>query len=183
MKYFLFLILTFFFFSCKGPEARYPKKRKTGSFIKASAERNKKLLAEEEKLIQEIILKDSTHSYQLSASGSWYYYDTRIADDNPLPQTDDLVTLTYNLRSFDNDTIYTSDVIGTFTYKVDKQELFPGLRNSIKLLKEKEKATFLFPSSMGYGYHGDAKKIGINIPLKATIEILKIEKQKDSIQN
>jgi FKBP-type peptidyl-prolyl cis-trans isomerase len=66
---------------------------------------------------------------------------------------------------------------------VDKQNLFPGLRNSIKLLREGETATFLFPSSMAFGYHGDNNKIGTNIPLKSTITLLKIEKQKDSIQN
>lgn len=52
-----------------------------------------------------------------------------------------------------------------------------------KLLKEKETATFLFPSSLAFGYHGDNDKIGANIPLKTTISILEIKKQNDSIQN
>ncbi|WP_394750028.1 gliding motility-associated peptidyl-prolyl isomerase GldI [Spongiimicrobium salis] len=181
MKYFAFLCMLCFVFSCKGPEARHPKKRKTGSFIKESVERNKKLLAQEEKLIQEIMVQDSIHIYQSSANGSWYYYDIELKEQDYLPQTDDLVSLRYDLRTLDNDTIYSQEDIGIVTYKVDKQELFPGLRNSIKLLKEREKATFLFPSSLGYGYHGDNKKIGVNTPLKSTIEILKIEKQKDSI--
>ncbi len=85
--------------------------------------------------------------------------------------------------SFSNDTIYPREEIGIIKYKVDKQELFPGLRNSIKLLKEMETATFMFPSSLAYGYHGDNNKIGINVPIKSTITLLKIEKQQDSIQN
>lgn len=181
MKYYSFFLVLICLFSCKEPEARHPKERKTGSFIQESVERNKKLLATEEKLIQDIILKDTIHTYQLSSSGSWYYYDHKLEDEGYLPQTDDLVTFIYDLRSLDNDTIYSSDAIGILKYKVDKQELFPGLRNSIKLLREKEKATFLFPSSLGYGYHGDNDKVGVNVPLKSTIEILKIEKQKDSI--
>ena len=71
--------------------------------------------------------------------------------------------------------------VGLSKYKVDKQELFPGLRNSVKLLKENETATFLFPSSLGYGYPGDGDKIGINMPLKSTIAVVKIEKQNDSL--
>ena len=86
----------------------------------------------------------------------------------------------YNVISFSNDTVYSKADIGTVTYKVDKQDLFPGLRNSIKLMKENESATFLFPSSLAYGYHGDSNKIGINIPIKSTITILKIDKQKDN---
>ncbi|MGB5274162.1 MAG: FKBP-type peptidyl-prolyl cis-trans isomerase, partial [Flavobacteriaceae bacterium] len=99
------------------------------------------------------------------------------------PKTDDLVTLSYNLISLSNDTIYTVEEIGVQSYKVDKQDVFPGLRSSVKLLKENEKATFLFPSSLAYGYHGDDHKIGVNVPLKATISILKIEtaSQADSI--
>jgi len=149
--------------------------------MKESVERNKILLAQEEAIIKEIMAKDSLHIYQSSASGSWFYYDIQNekADYNPKPN--DVVTFTYNIVSLDNDTIYSMKELGIQKYKVDKQELFPGLRNSIKLLKEKETATFLFPSSLGYGYHGDNNKIGHNIPLKSTISILNIEKQKDSI--
>jgi FKBP-type peptidyl-prolyl cis-trans isomerase len=67
--------------------------------------------------------------------------------------------------------------------KEDKDVLFPGLRNSVKILKETETATFLFPSSIAYGYPGDKGSIGANVPIKSTITLLQIEKQQDSIQN
>ena len=100
---------------------------------------------------------------------------------NYTPQPDDLVTFTYNILSFTNDTLYKMEDIGILKYKVDKQELFPGLRNSIKLLKENETATFLFPSSLGFGYPGDGDKIGTSMPLKSTIAVLKIERVQDSL--
>ncbi len=167
------------FSSCEGPLPRRPVKVKTGSFFKASAERSRKLLAQEEAMIQEIIAKDTAHTYQHSSYGSWYYYDkeNELADYTPLP--DDLVTLTYNIVNFENDTLYSNKDIGIINYKVDKQELFQGLRNSIKLLKENETATFLLPSSLAYGYHGDNNKIGVSVPIKTTISLLKIEKQND----
>ena len=55
--------------SCEGPQPRRPVKVKTGSFFKASTERSKKLLAQEETTIQEIIAKDSAHDYQHIAFG------------------------------------------------------------------------------------------------------------------
>ena len=183
MRYHLLLVLFLSFLSCGGPEPRKPIKVKTGSFIRESVERNKKLLAEEEELIRKLIEQDTLNEYQSTASGSWFYYNTKIESEADLPEADDLVTLTYNILSFHNDTIYSTEEIGIIEYKVDKQELFPGLRNSIKLLKENEVATFLFPSSLAFGYHGDNQKIGTNVPLKATISVLKIEKQQDNIQH
>ncbi len=140
-------------------------------------------MALEERIIDKIIEKDSLHTYEHSTTGAWYYYDAQNKEADYTPQPDDLVTMTYNVMSFTNDTIYSHKDIGIFQYKVDKQELFPGLRNSVKILKENETATFLFPSSLAYGYHGDDNKIGINEPIKSTITIFKIEKPQDSIQN
>jgi FKBP-type peptidyl-prolyl cis-trans isomerase len=46
-----------------------------------------------------------------------------------------------------------------------------GLREGIKLMHKKEKVIFLFPSQIAYGYHGDDKKIGTNIPLICTVTL------------
>jgi gliding motility-associated peptidyl-prolyl isomerase len=175
MKKILLLFLLIGLFACQGPEPRKPVKVNSGSFFKESIERNKKLLAFEEQLMQDIIKKDSLNTYIPTSDGSWYYYDLKNEVATYTPQTDDLVRFTYALFTFDNDTIYNEQEIGLQSYKVDKQELFPGLRNSLKLLKENEKATFLYPSALGYGYMGDKNKIDVNVPLKATITIISIE--------
>jgi FKBP-type peptidyl-prolyl cis-trans isomerase 2 len=57
------------------------------------------------------------------------------------------------------------------TYIVDKQNIMMGLRDGIKLMHKNEKVTFLFPSRMGYGYHGDNKRIGTNEPLICTVTL------------
>lgn len=181
MKHLICIFLLIGLVSCEGPTPRHPVKRKTGSSIQASIERSKKLLALEEVMMKQVIAKDSTNTYIQSDSGSWFYYNKKNSATEYTPQPNDLVTLTYNILSLSNDTIYKMEEIGILKYKVDKQELFPGLRNSIKLLKENETATFLLPSSLGYGYPGDGEKIGINMPLKSTIAILKIKKAQDSL--
>ena len=181
MKHIIFILLLIGLISCEGPTPRHPVKRKTENSIQASIERSKKLLAHEEALMKQVIAIDSTKRYIQSDTGSWYHYNKKNTTAVYTPQPDDLVTLTYNILSLSNDTIYKMEDIGILKYKVDKQDLFPGLRNSIKLLKENETATFLFPSSLGYGYPGDSDKIGINMPLKSTIAVLKIEKAKDSL--
>ncbi len=175
MKKISLLLCILLGFSCQEPQPRRPVKVSSGTFIKESAERNRKLLALEEEMIRQVIQKDSLKEYYPTAEGSWYTYDLRNEVVDYTPQTDDLVRFTYDLLTLENDTIYSRGEIGLQTYKVDKQELFPGLRNSIKLLKEGETATFYFPSSLGYGYLGDKNKIGVNVPLKAVITIFEIE--------
>lgn len=181
MKHLIFVFVLIGLASCGGPEARRPVKVKSGSFYKESAERNRQLLEHEEKLIQQIIDRDTAHVYKNSSNGSWYSYLEQNMEEEYTPQPNDLVTMVYNVMSFDNDTIYSMDDIGILNYKVDQQELFLGLRQAVKLLKEGETANFIFPSSLAYGYHGDNDQIGVNIPLKSTVSILKIERQQDSV--
>ena len=181
VKYSVALLLILGCIACGGPEPRRPVAVKSGSFFKTSVERSKKLLAQEEALFQEIIEKDTANEYKQTATGSWFRMDVPNPEADYTPRPDDLVTLTYNVVDLKRDTLYSQEDIGILNYKVDKQELFPGLRNSVKLLKEGETATFMFPSSLAYGYHGDEDKIGINVPIISTVSILKIEKNEDSL--
>ena len=166
--------------SCQDPQPRRPLEVQGGSFLKQSADRNRRLLQLEDSLMLEVIELDSLHVYIESASGFRYYYEQRLSDAGYLPQTDDLITFTYDLRTWNGDTIYTREEIGIIRYKVDKQELFPGLASSVKLLREGETATFLYPSSLGYGYKGDRDRIGPNLPLKSTLTLMNIEKESNN---
>lgn len=174
-------LLVLFLSSCGGPEPRRPEEVKTGSFYKESIERNKKLLAEEEKLIQEIMAKDTLHKYSASPNGFWYHYEVQNDTATYSPKTNDQILFSYNLMTLDNDTIYTAQEIGPTSHVVDKQQLFPGLQNAVKLLKINEKATFIFPSLQAYGYQGDNKAIGPRTPLKASVELHTIIIHKDSL--
>ena len=168
---------------CGRPDARKPVKVKSGSFIKQSVERNRELLASEEKLIAAMIAADSTRQYISTDFGAWYFYHQRNQDSDYLPQENDLVKMTYNILSLQNDTIYSADEIGVIEYLVDREELLPGLRMGIKLLRQNETVTFLLPSHLAYGYHGDNNRIGPNIPVKSTVTITGIEKSKENIPN
>ena len=57
-------------------------------------------------------------------------------------------------------------------YSVDEEDLLPALREGIRLMRTGEIMVFLFPSYLCFGYQGDGEKIGINQPLRITIERL-----------
>ncbi|WP_299484827.1 gliding motility-associated peptidyl-prolyl isomerase GldI [uncultured Allomuricauda sp.] len=181
MRRMLLFSLVLAMVSCGGPEPRKPVKVKSGSFFKESVERNKALLAKEEKLIQEIINQDTAHTYVASPSGFWYYFENTNETSAYLPKTDDQILFSYNLLTMGNDTLYSAKEIGPTSYVVDKEQLFPGLQNAVKLLKINERATFLFPSLQAYGYHGDGERIGPRTPIKSTIELHTIIINQDSL--
>jgi len=175
------LIFSIILASCSGQEARRPLQKHSGSFIKESAERNKELYDHEKDIIEKIIAKDSLHTYFTSEKGFWYYYNKRDTSKTIMPKTGDVVEFTYNIKDFYGNVILTEDENGLQNYLVDqsKQELISGVREGLKLMKEGEKVTFLFPSYKAYGYYGLEKKIGTNLPVQSTVTLHSIEQQKE----
>ena len=168
---FLFLILSFL--SCKSPEARRPVTEKSGSFINESIERNKVLVAKEEAKILKIIEQDTTKEYIASKNGFWYYYNEKSTDslNTKTPYFGDVVVFDYSIKSITGDVIYAEEEIPTRTYVMDKEELFGGLREGLKLMKAGEIVTFVFPSHKAFGYYGDKNKIGTNVPIITTVKL------------
>lgn len=164
-------ILVLGFTSCKSPEARKPISQKTGSFIKISAERNKKLYTEETKVIKNIIKKDTSRTYFASESGFWYYYNTKVEQDTIQPSFGDIVNFDYDVKDFNGNEIYSDEDIDARDYAMDQEVIFTGLREGLKLMKPGETVTFLFPSQKAYGYYGDKKKIGTNTPVICEVTV------------
>ena len=181
MRIVLFALFLIVFIGCKGPEPRKPVQVKAKSFFKESVERSKKLLAQEQELIKTIIAKDSTQEYLDSPYGFSYFYEVEGQNNEYRPKTNDEVMFIYTVMNMASDTIYTAEEIGVVRHAIDKSQLFPGLRNGLKLMKELDKITFLFPSSQAYGYKGDGNKIGPSTPLKTSVQIIRIIENKDSL--
>ncbi|WP_298313008.1 gliding motility-associated peptidyl-prolyl isomerase GldI [uncultured Aquimarina sp.] len=178
MKHFLLFLSVFtLFFSCKAPEARKPISISSGSFINESINRSKELTAREEARIQKIIKKDSLNNYISSDGGFWYYYEKKDTISSITPKFGDIVNFNYDVKNLNGNVIYNQKEIDTVTYSIDQEDLFFGLREGLKLMKEGEIVTFLFPSYQAYGYYGDDHKIGTNIPLISRVTLNKITKQ------
>jgi len=151
--------------SCAKQQARKPVSQTSGSFIEESIARNKTLIANEEKLIKFIISKDTLKQYVASSKGYWYKYDFKNVEDSLFPKKGDVAFFEYEISDLKNNIIYTKEELKPQTYYVDKQDIMMGLRDGIKLMKKGETVTFLFPSHMAFGYHGDNEKISENEPL------------------
>lgn len=176
MKFSQYIAITFFLsllvYGCKQhQEVRRPISRSSGAFMKKSAERNKKLVASEEDQIKAIIKNNPEIEYFTSSKGYWYSYGTRNEQDTLTPKKGDVAFFNYEIKDINGNIIYSELELRPQTYYVDKQEIMMGLRDGIKLMHKNETVNFLFPSHMGYGYHGDNKKIGVNQPLLCTVTL------------
>lgn len=168
------------FIGCKTPEARKPISSKTGSFIDASVERNIKLNTQEQAAIKQI-MEQGDNKYIASESGFWYYYTTKVEIDSlKSPVFGDIVKYDYNVKALNGDLIYSKKDLKTQTYAMDKQELFTGLREGLKLMKTGETATFIFPSQKAYGYYGDENRIGRNTPLICEVTVNSITQNQNN---
>ena len=176
MKSLLYVILCFCMIcGCKSPEPRKPVSRASKSFTTKSLKLNKAIVKKEESFIKEIIDADSTNKYISSADGFWYFYNLENKTDSITPSFGDEVEFNYNLLTLQGDTIYSRVELGERAYTIDKEEIFTGLRQGLKLMKEGETVTFLFPSHQAYGYYGDNDKIGTHVALKSTVTLNKIK--------
>ena len=159
--------------SCQEPEPRKPIARKSSTFLKESVVRNKVINTLEENAFKELMDKDSLNTYMASESGFWYYYQNRDSISTYYPKRGDEVIYTYEIKDINGTILYTTEELGERSYLVDKQELITGLQDGIKLMKQGEIVTFLFPSHKAYGYSG-YDKIGSNQPLIYTVNLKQI---------
>ncbi len=165
-------LVTILVSSCKqSQEARRPVSQASGTFMKKSAERNKKLIATEEGQIDSIIKSNPKINYLASDNGYWFTYLVQNKIDTLTPKKGDVAFFEYELKDLKGRIIYSQAELKPQTYAVDKQNIMTGLREGIKLMHKKEKVVFLFPSHIAFGYHGDDKKIGPNQPLLCTVTL------------
>lgn len=175
-KIILLLCFCLFLISCSQQQARKPVSQASGTFINESIERNKVLIAQEEKTIDNFIKNDSLNQYISSPKGYWYTYNTKIEEATKTPLRGDIAYFDYEIKSLSGKIIYSKEELKPQTYYVDKENILMGLRDGIKIMKKGEEITFLFPSHSGFGYHGDNNKIGTNQPLLCTVTLHNIEK-------
>lgn len=168
---FVFMV-TIFVSSCKhNQEARRPISQASGTFMKKSIERNKKIVAGEEGQIDSVIKSNPKIKYLASKKGYWYTYIIQNKIDTIAPKKGDVAFFNYEIKDLKGNIIYSELELRPQTYSVDKQNIMAGIRDGIKLMHKNEKVTFLFPSHIAYGFHGDEKKIGPNQPLLCTITL------------
>ena len=162
--------------ACQKADPRRPINKQKRIFLKESAKRNKSKINIEQNLFRQAIKKDKNLKFNSSPQGFWYAYKKKGQSSALRPIKGDRVTFKYRIEDLNQNLLYDQDQLGIISFHVDQEDLIPALRVGVKYLTEGDVAVFLFPSYLCFGYQGDGEKIGINQPLRFTVEMLKIEK-------
>ena len=176
------LSILFAMLSCKSPEARRPIQSNSGSFITKSIERNKAIFEKEKLQITQLLDANKDQPYHSSETGFWYYYNLKDTIQTKTPELGDHVTFSYDIKKLDGTAVLSKDEIGIQNCIVDKtnQELISGIRDGLKLMKQGETITFLFPSYKAFGYYGIDNKLGTNVPVQCTVTLNKINQTNEN---
>ena len=177
MKNKIYILLLLVIIACAQPQPRKPVVKKTSTFLTESIERNKAINKAEENIFKSLMEADSLNTYIVSSNGFWYYYNKIDTVATRLPVRGDEVVYEYQINNVNGDLIYSKEELGVRNYLVDKQELITGLQDGLKLMKEGEEVTFLFPSHKAYGYSG-YKNITGNQPLIYKVKLKEIKATK-----
>jgi gliding motility-associated peptidyl-prolyl isomerase len=173
MKNKIYTLLLLVVIACAQPQPRKPIVKKTSTFLNESIERNKAINKAEENIFKSLMKADSLNTYIASSNGFWYYYNKKDTVETRLPVRGDELVYEYQINNVNGDLIYSKEELGVRNYLVDKQELITGLQDGLKLMKEGEEVTFLFPSHKAYGYSG-YKNITGNQPLIYKVKLKEI---------
>ncbi len=178
----MFRTLLLYFFlvsilSCQNHEPRRPINKQKQFFLKESAKRNKNIIAIEQSLFRHAIEQERRLTFESASLGFWYAFQkSNISSNGNYPKKGDRVTFKYRIEDLSGNLLYNEKELGNVSFFVDQEDLIPALREGVKYLRTGEIGVFMFPSYLCYGYQGDGEKIGINQPLRITIELLKLEK-------
>jgi gliding motility-associated peptidyl-prolyl isomerase len=166
---------------CSQQQARKPISQSSGTFLNESVARNKKMISGEEAKIDSIIKSNPSKKYISSNKGYWYCYELKNPQDTLTAKKGDIAYFNYEIKDLNGNVIYSELELRPQVYHVDKeQKIIIGLRHGIKLMHKNEKVTFLFPSNMAYGYHGDDRRIGHNEPIICTVTLNDIAPESSS---
>ena len=119
--------------SCKQhQEARRPLSQKSGTFMKKSAERNKKLIAGEEGQIDSLIKSNTKIKYLASTKGYWYTYVVQNTLDTLTPKKGDVAFFNYEIKDLKGNIIYSELELRPQVYYVDKQNISNMQNNNVR---------------------------------------------------
>ena len=172
-KIILILFLVSMASACGESEPRRPINKQKQIFLKESAKRNKSKINIEQNLFNQVIKKDTTLKFNSSPLGFWYAFKKKGEIPAKKPIKGDRVTFKYRIEDLNQNLLYDEEQLGIVSFHVDQEDLIPALREGVKYMTGGDVVVFLFPSYLCFSYQGDGDKIGINQPLRFTIERLK----------
>ena len=170
----LLLIIFSILFACK--REHNTNKNIDWTEVNKKLEDVNKYLVQEDRDRIEAYIKRQNWNMTETKTGFWYEIYEHGKGDSV--RTGDVVSLKYEIEGLDGTHYYSSDSLGLLQFKVGMGGVISGLEHGILLLRQGDKARFIFPPFLAYGLPGDDKKIPPRTILVYKIEVASLTKKK-----
>ncbi len=143
-------------------------------FMEFSQDRNKQILNEDNKLIENYI--DSLDlNFKKTSYGFWI---SNSGETTPtMAKSGDVIKYEYEVINFNNEVVYSEEENGAQTILMGRTDIPRGIQMALQMIEKGDSATVLLPSFLAYGGYGDRNKIMGNEPLIFKIQMLEIQKK------
>jgi FKBP-type peptidyl-prolyl cis-trans isomerase len=154
---------------------------RTPAIIRAEAERFKRNdpLGYEQRLIAGY-MKQNTKSYVRWGTSDLHHSITGHAMDTAAVQLGDQITISYEGRRLEDGLVFDdTDRNGaalSFNYG-DKDQVINGLEVAVKLLREGQEGTFIFPSAYAFGAKGIPGVLDPYMPVEYSVKMERVERK------
>ncbi len=97
---------------------------------------------------------------------------------NRFPDKNDLVEVEFDMQLLDGTLLYARDSLGTRSFVLGNAGIISGIEEGVKLMQEGDRAIFIVPSHLAFGFTGDGIRVPPNATLIINLELKNIIKHK-----
>lgn len=166
------LVLSVGLCSCRG---KSPSPMTDQDLAKAQKElirENKRQHTEEMKAIKDFI---ATANWPMQETNSGLHYWIYTNGSGNTAQKDEVVWMAYTISLLDGTLCYSADSLNAKQIHIGHDNIETGLHEALQLMRAGDKAKFIFPSHLAFGFTGDSKKIPQNASVIYDLHLLRIE--------
>ena len=166
---FAFILL---FIGCRNDRPHLPANKLPKDYTTENLLEMNRVLAEKETKEIEAFVEQSELDFTQSPLGFWHHIEYQ-GNGNQIIKGDK-VRVTYNLSLLDGTVCYTPQNKGDKTITIGKFDIIKGLDESLLLLNEGGRGTFIIPSDLAFAMIGDQDCIGAKKTVIYEIKTLEI---------
>lgn len=171
LVYFLVIcFVNFFLIACKNKTEEKPKD--WNKINKELIKVNSYMVKEDKERIEKYIERNNLQM-QESSTGLWYGIIKHGQGDSI--KDGQIAVINYSVELLDGTKCYSSDSLGSLTFKTGKSDVPSGLDQGIRKMRQGDHAIFILPPHLAYGLVGDDNKITSRSILVYYVELLKVQ--------
>ncbi|MFM7233446.1 MAG: FKBP-type peptidyl-prolyl cis-trans isomerase [Flavobacteriales bacterium] len=171
MKSILLAFSILLLFACNGKNSRPVTDQEIARAQKEMIEENKRRHNDEMKTIRDFISKNNWPMQESPTGLQFWVYEKGMGEQ---AQKDDYATISYTISLLDGTICYTASDAEPKEVHIEHDNIESGLREALQLMHAGDRAKFIAPSHLAFGFTGDSGKIPQNASVIYDIHLINL---------